>query len=86
MERLGFKENYWVWTTNGEQLSNIRPKINTHALRSQSYIKYKIQFNIIEDMVSDAFVVNVFFGEPQDFDIKEFLNEKAQTFYQLLKK
>lgn len=44
-------------------------------------MKYKEQFNRIIDMVGDAFFVNVFFDEPQDFDSEELLNEKAQIFY-----
>lgn len=43
------------------------------------------QFNLVDDIVGDAFWVNVTYDELQDFDAEELSNEKAQKFYQLLK-
>ena len=48
-------------------------------------MQYQEQFNLVEDMVSDAFGVNVAYDEPEDFDAEELPNENAQKFYQLLK-
>lgn len=48
-------------------------------------MQYKEQFNLIDEMVSDAFEVNVAYDELQSFDEEELLNEKVQKLYQLLK-
>ena len=48
-------------------------------------MQYKEQFNLIDEMLSDAFEVNVVYDELQDFDEEELLNEKVQKFYPLLK-
>ncbi|CAK8564377.1 unnamed protein product [Lathyrus sativus] len=87
LKRKGFIKNYWVWTYNGEQLpSNVHAEItNTHASSSRSHMEFDEQFNLIDEMVGNAFGVNVTYDEPQDFDGEEFPNEEAQRFYQLLK-
>ena len=62
-------------------MSHVEPEINTEALRSQFHMQYKEQFNLIDEMVGDAFEVNVAYDELQDFDVEELLNKKAQKFY-----
>ncbi|KAI5395526.1 hypothetical protein KIW84_061905 [Lathyrus oleraceus] len=52
-----------------------------HTSSSQSHMEYDEQFNLIDEMVGDAFGVNVTFDEPEDFDVEE----EAQRFYQFLK-
>ena len=47
-------------------------------------MEYEENFNLISEMVEDAFGVNVTYDEPGDFDGEEFPNEEAQRFYQLL--
>ncbi|XP_058764423.1 uncharacterized protein LOC131637872 [Vicia villosa] len=58
--------------------THIAPVINRDVPRSQSQMQNQEQFNLVEDMVSDAFRVNVAYDEPQDFDAEELPNEKAQ--------
>lgn len=48
-------------------------------------MEYDEQFNLIDEMVGNAFGVNVTYDELGDFDGEEFPNEEAQRFYQLLK-
>ncbi|CAK8564730.1 unnamed protein product [Lathyrus sativus] len=87
LKRKGFIKNYWVWTYNGEQLpSNVHAETtNTDASSSRSHMEFDEQFNLIYEMVGNAFGVNVTYDEPQDFDGEELPNEEAQRFYQLLK-
>ncbi|XP_058767341.1 uncharacterized protein LOC131641034 [Vicia villosa] len=47
-------------------------------------MEYEENFNLICDMVEDAFGVNVTYDEPEDFGGEELPNEEAQKFYQLL--
>jgi hypothetical protein len=47
-------------------------------------MEYEENFNLIGEMVEDAFGVNVTYDEPGDFDGEELPNEEAQRFYQLL--
>lgn len=49
-------------------------------------MEYDEQFNLIDEMVGDAFQVNVTYDEPEDFDGEELPNEEAHKVYQLLKK
>ncbi|CAK8537010.1 unnamed protein product [Lathyrus sativus] len=88
LKRNGFIKSHWVLTYNGEQLlSNIHAETtNTHVSSSRSHMEFEEQFNLIDDMVGNAFGVNVIYDEPQDFDGEELPNEEAQRFYQLLKK
>lgn len=82
LKRTGFIENYWVWTYNGEELSSNVPKTtNTHASSSQSHMEFDEQFNLINEMVDDAFGVNMTYDEPEDFDGEVLLNEEAQILY-----
>ncbi|CAK8531409.1 unnamed protein product [Lathyrus sativus] len=73
----GFIKNYWVWTYNGEQLpSNVYAETtNTHTSSSRSHMEFDEQFNLIDEMVGNAFGVNVTYDEPQDFDGEELPNE-----------
>ncbi|KAI5411002.1 hypothetical protein KIW84_056239 [Lathyrus oleraceus] len=48
-------------------------------------MEYEEQIHMIDDMVGDAFGVNVAYEEPQDFDGGELSNEEAQIFYHLMK-
>ena len=67
-------------------LSNVPRTTNQlHASSSRSHREYDEQFNIIDEMVRDAFEVNVTYDKPKDFDGEELSNEEAQRFYQLLK-
>lgn len=88
LERVDFRPNYWVWTSNGEKLPkmnrkassgqiHIEPEINRDASRSQTHMQYQEQFNLVDDMVGDALGVNLAYDEPQDFDAKELPYEKA---------
>ncbi|CAK8532116.1 unnamed protein product [Lathyrus sativus] len=87
LKRKGFIKNYWVWTYNGEQLpSNVHAETtNTHASSIRSHMEFDEKFNLIDEMVGNAFGVNVTYDEPQDFDGEELPNEEVQRFYQLLK-
>lgn len=93
---MGFRSNYWVWTSNGEKLPEMNREtfngqtyiwleINRDASRSQSHTKHHEKFNLVDDMISDSIGVNVTYDEPQDFDAEELSNEKALKFYQMLK-
>ena len=85
LKRRGFIENYWVWTYNGEELPGSVPETsNTHASSSRPPMEHGENFNLINEMVGDAFGVNVTYDEPEDFDGEELPNEEAQRFYQLL--
>ena len=85
LHRRGFIENYWVWMYNGEELpGNVPETSNTHASSSRPIMEYEENFNLIGEMVEDAFGVNVTYDEPGDFDGEELPNEEAQRFYQLL--
>src|ERR1051325_5133415 len=69
----------------GEELpGNVPETTNTHASSSRPIMVYKENFNLIGEMVEDAFGVNVTYDEPGDFDGEELPNEEAQRFYQLL--
>ncbi|CAK8534900.1 unnamed protein product [Lathyrus sativus] len=87
LKRKGFIKNYWVWTYNGEQLpsNEYAETTNTHASSSRSHMEFDKKFNLIDEMVGNAFRVNVTYDEPQDFDGEELSNEEAQRLYQLLK-
>ncbi|XP_058752188.1 uncharacterized protein LOC131625341 [Vicia villosa] len=97
LERVGFRPNYWVWTSNGETMqemnreasssqTHIEPDINrADPGSSSSQMQCQEQFNLVEEMFTDALGVNVAYDEPQDIDGEELPNEKAQRFYQLLK-
>ena len=63
----------------------IGPDINRDDPGIPSHMQCQEQFNLVEDMVSDALGVNVAYDEPQDFDVEEIPNEKPQKSYQLLK-
>src|SRR3954470_6591893 len=85
LHRRGFIANYWVWTFNGEELSsNVPETSNSQASSSRPPVEYEENFNLIGDMVEDAFGVNVTYDEPEDFGGEEMPNEEAQKFYQLL--
>src|ERR1043165_7077579 len=85
LHRRGFIEKYWVWTYNGEELSgNVPETSNTHASSSRPLMEYEENFNLIGEMVEEAFGVNVTYDKPRDFDREELPNEEAQRFYQLL--
>ncbi|CAK8534319.1 unnamed protein product [Lathyrus sativus] len=85
LKRRGFIKKYWVWTYNGEELpSSIPETSNTHASSSQSLMEHRENFNLISQLVGDAFGVNVSYDEPEDFDGEELSNEEAQIFYRLL--
>ncbi|CAL5194173.1 unnamed protein product [Lathyrus oleraceus] len=78
LKRKGFIENYWVWTYNGEELpSNVPETANTHASSSRAYMEYDKQFNMIDEMVGNAFGVNVTYDEPKDFDGEELSDEEV---------
>ncbi|KAI5448246.1 hypothetical protein KIW84_015608 [Lathyrus oleraceus] len=84
LNRTSFIESYWAWTYNEEQLtSNVPETANMHAPSSQSHMQYDGQFNMIHEMVGDAFDMNVTYNEPENFDGEELSNEEAQRFYQL---
>ncbi|XP_058739830.1 uncharacterized protein LOC131612031 [Vicia villosa] len=97
LERVGFRPNYWVWTSNRETMqemnreasssqTHIEPDINrVDPGSSSSHMQCQEQFNLVEEMFTDALGVNVAYDEPQDLDGEELPNEKAQRFYQLLK-
>lgn len=86
LKRVGFKKYYWVWTSNGEELTNNIPETtNVRASSSRLHMEFKEKFNLIDGMVGDAFGLNVTYDELQDFDWKELSNENVQKFYQLLK-
>ncbi|CAL5211748.1 unnamed protein product [Lathyrus oleraceus] len=55
-----------------------------YASSSQSHMEYDEQFNLINEMVGNAFGVNVTYVEPGDFYGEELSNEEAPRFYQLL--
>ncbi|XP_058784597.1 uncharacterized protein LOC131659423 [Vicia villosa] len=85
LHRRGFIKDYWVWTSNGENLPmNVPETSNTHASSSRPTMEYEENFNMIGEMVEDAFGVNVAYDQPEDFDGEELPNEEAQRFYQLL--
>lgn len=56
-----------------------------HALSSRPHVEYDEQFNLIDEMIRDAFRVNVTYDEPEDFDGEELSNEEAQRSCQLLR-
>ncbi|CAL5186153.1 unnamed protein product [Lathyrus oleraceus] len=56
-----------------------------HASSNRSRMEYDEKFNLIDEMVGDAFRVNVTYDVPEDFDGEELSNKEAQRFYQLLK-
>ncbi|XP_058750302.1 uncharacterized protein LOC131623315 isoform X2 [Vicia villosa] len=88
LKRKGFKENYWVWTSNGEEMPINMPETSNfqHGSSSRSQMEYKEQFNLHDDMIGDALGVNVAYDEQQDSgDEEELPNEKSQKFYELLK-
>lgn len=59
-------------------MTNIGPKINTQSSSSQLYMKYEENFNIIDDMVSDAFGINMSYDEFQDFDAEELIRMRKR--------
>ncbi|KAI5412579.1 hypothetical protein KIW84_057298 [Lathyrus oleraceus] len=50
---------------------------NTYASSSRSHMEYDEQFNMIDEMVGDAFGVNVTYDEPGDFYGEEFPNDEV---------
>ncbi|CAK8534293.1 unnamed protein product [Lathyrus sativus] len=67
LKKMSFIENYWVWTYNGEELpSSVLETSNTHASSSQSLMEHRENFNLISEMVGDAFGVNVTYDEPEE--------------------
>ncbi|CAK8576088.1 unnamed protein product [Lathyrus sativus] len=87
LKRKEFKENYWVCTSNGEEMSMNMPETRNlqQGSSSRSQMEYEEQFNLHDDMIGDALGVNMAYNEQQDSDGEELPNEKAQNFYQLLK-
>ncbi|CAK8573456.1 unnamed protein product [Lathyrus sativus] len=76
LKRRSFIKYYWVWTYNGEQLpSNVYAETtNTQASSSRSHMEFEENFNLIDDMVCNAFGVNVTYDEPQDIDGEKLSN------------
>ncbi|XP_058752195.1 uncharacterized protein LOC131625348 [Vicia villosa] len=56
LKRKGFKENYWVWTSNGEEMPINMPETSNfqHGSCSRSHMEYEEQFNLHDDMIGDA--------------------------------
>ncbi|CAK8539964.1 unnamed protein product [Lathyrus sativus] len=55
-----------------------------HASSSRSPMEHGENFDLISEMVDDAFGVNATYDKPVNFYREELLNEEAQRFYQLL--
>ncbi|CAK8575973.1 unnamed protein product [Lathyrus sativus] len=72
LKRKGFKDNYWVWISNGEEMStNMSETSNLQQSSSiQSHMEYEEQFNLHDDMIGDALGVSVAYDEQQDSDGK----------------
>ncbi|XP_024636351.1 uncharacterized protein [Medicago truncatula] len=75
-----------VWTNHGEQMPPINTgfDVNTHASCSGTHTENVEQFDMMDDMISDALGVNMSYDEPVEEELPP--NKKAQDFYNLLEK
>ncbi|CAK8542000.1 unnamed protein product [Lathyrus sativus] len=86
LKKRSFIKNYWVWTYDGEEMSsNVSEITNMHASSSRTHMEYDGQFNLIGEMVGDAFGVIATYDESEDFEGEKLPNEETQNFHHLLK-